>query len=424
MSLTRNTLREKLTPTAGADEPAEVVVDALDGYIDAGEQVQYRLPGKESVVQAEDGRTNKTTVPGSPTALAVVTDRKLVFVVASERGSSAVAISYTELKAVDAKDGLLRSKLTVEVWGAGEYRFKISDSSDLGAAVDYLQQASRCWDRVIAALDDAREYSAEMGEAIEAGDLETARNRRQDATEKTDKAQAYLGRFDIDPPAALQERIEKARRERGRTEIRTRIARAETLITEATHHTQNRGYTEAYRSFWYARDHLETAQAIARQQDLSEPAEIGSKLDTIENRLSRLEVRPRALAQQACERARGTDKLTVEIDAWQEAFEQYRDALTAGWGTDIDFSGDKEKLRSRIETVVGNLIECRQDLAARLEDEGDKHRRDHPGTAREHYDEALEQLDMAHQLAREFRAGDAEAIRLEGERLGSKRYDS
>jgi hypothetical protein len=262
-----------------------------------------------------------------------------------------------------------------------------------------------------------------MGEAIEAGDLETARDRREAAAEKTEKARTYLGRFDIDPPAALQERIAEVQRERARTEIRTRIARAETLITEASHHTQAREYTEAYRSFWYARDHLETAQAVARKGDLSGPAEIQSKLDTIETRLSHLEVRPRALAQQACERARGTDKLAVEIDAWQEAFEQYRDALTAGWGTDIDFSGDKEQLRSQIEAVVGNLIERRQDLAARLEDEGDKHRRGHPDTAREHYDNALDQLEQAHQLAREFRAGDAESIRLERERLGSKRYD-
>ena len=276
---------------------------------------------------------------------------------------------------------------------------------------------------MIAALDDARERSAEMGEAIEAGDLEAARDQREAATEKLDKARQYLGRFEIDSPAALQARIAEVERDRARTEIRTRIARAETLITEAGHHTQNRAYTQAYRSFWYARDHLETAQAIARKSDLSEPAEIQSKLDTIENRLSHLEVRPRALAQQACERARGTDKLTVEIEAWQEAFEQYRDALTAGWGTDIDFSGDVDKLRARIETVVANLIERRQDLAAQLEGEGDKHRRGHPDTAREHYDEALDQLERAHQLAREFRAGDAEALRLERERLGSKRYD-
>lgn len=423
MSLTRNALREKLAPGGAAGEPDEAVVDALDGYIDADEQIRYRLPGKGAVVRKEAGQTHETTVPGNGSAAAVVTDRKLLFVVAAAEQSSRIAISYTEIKDVDAKDGLLRSKLTVEVWGAGEYRFKIADSSDLGAAVQYLQESSECWDRVIATLDDVRERTAEMGERIEAGELEAAREQREAATAKLGKAREYLTRFDIDPPTALQTKISEAERERDRTEIRTRIARAETLIAEATHHTETREYTQAYRKFWYARDHLETAQSIARESSVPEPPEIDAKLDTLQTRLSHLEVRPRALAQQACERAEGTDKLPVEVEAWQAAFEHYRDALTAGWGTDIDFSGDVDQLRSQIETVVETLIERRQDLAEQLELAGDKHRRGHPDTARERYDDAIDQLEAALQLAREFRSGDPDAIETERDRLGSKRYN-
>jgi tetratricopeptide (TPR) repeat protein len=420
MSLTRNTLREKLEP-GNAPEAEEAVIDALDGYIEASEQIKYRLPGKGEIVREENGQVDKTTAPGNGTATAIVTDRKLLFVVAAEQ-SSRTAISYTEIKGVDATDGLLRSKLTVEVWGAGEYRFKIADSSELGAAVQYLQASSQCWDQVIAALDDVRERTAEMGEQIEAGDLEAAREKRQAATAKLDRAMEYLDRFDIERPAALRERITEAKRERNRTEVRTRISRAETLITEATHHTETREYTQAYQKFWYARDHLETARSIANDSDISQPPEISTKLETIENRLSHLEVRPRALAQQACERAEGTDKLTVEVQAWQEAFEHYRDALTAGWGTELEFSGDVDQLRSRIEIVVETLIERRKELAAMLEQDGDEHRRGHPDTARDRYDEAIEQLEAALQLAREFRAGDAEALTAERDRLGTKRY--
>lgn len=423
MSLTRNTLREKLTPGSGAAEPDSAVLDTLEGSIDATEQIEYRLPGKKGVVQEQNGNTDKTTVPGSGTVLAVVTDRKLVFVVASSEQSSQIEISYTELKAVDAKDGLLRSKLTVEVWGGGEYRFKIADSSNLGAAVQYLQQSSECWDRVVAALDDACERTTEMGEAIEEGHAEAVRKRREAATAKLERAQEYFSRFDIEP-MGLREKIAAAERAHNRTEVRTRIARAETLIAEATNHTSSREYTDAYQKFWYARDHLETAQSIARESDISEPPEITSKLETLETRLSHLEVRPRALAQQACERAEGTDKLAVEVAAWQEAFEHYRDALTAGWGTDIDFSGNIDQLRSRIETVVETLIDCRLQLAEQLEDEGDRYQRGHPDTAVEHYDEALKQLEQSLALAREFRSGDSDAIATERDRLGSKRYST
>lgn len=417
-------IREKLTPGGAASDAEESVVDALDGYLDSDEQIKYRLPGKGGVVREKDGQTEETTVPGNGTALALVTDRRLVFVVASAEQSSRIPVTYTEIKNVDADDGLLRSKLTVEVWGDGEYRFKIADSSDLGAAVQYLQQSSQCWDRVIAALEDAHERSAEMGEQIESGNLEAAREKREAATAKIDRAREYLARFDIEPPAVLRAKIDETERERDRTEVRTRIARAETLITEATHHTETREYTQAYQNFWYARDHLETAGSIARNGDISEPAEISTKLETIENRLSHLEVRPRALAQQACERAEGTDKLAVEVEAWQEAFEHYRDALTAGWGTELEFSGDVDTLRVRIETVVETLIERRRDLADRLESEGDEHRKRDPDTARERYDEALAQLEAALQLAREFRSGDPDALATERDRLGSKRYNA
>jgi tetratricopeptide (TPR) repeat protein len=421
MSLTRNTLREKLEP-GGVGEAEEELVNAVDGYIDTDEQINYRLPGKAGIVREENGQTHETTVPGNGTAAAIVTDRKLLFVVASTEQSSRIAISYTEIKNVDATDGLLRSKLTVAVWGAGEYRFKIADSSELAAAVKYLQESSQCWDQVIAALDDVCDRTAEMGEQIEAGNLETAREKREAATAKLDRAREYLARFDIGRPTALDERIEDTERERKQTEIRTRIARAETLITEATHHTENRSYTQAYRKFWYARDHLETARSIATNGGISEPPEISTKLKTIENRLSHLEVRPRALAQQACERAEGTDKLAVEVEAWRAAFEHYRDALTAGWGTELEFSGDIEQLRSRIESVVATLIDRRQELAETLEREGDEHRHDQPDTARARYDQAIDQLETALQLAREFRSGDPEAIAAERDRLGSRRY--
>ncbi|MXR50502.1 hypothetical protein GRX03_02625 [Halovenus sp. WSH3] len=423
MSLTRTILREKLTPGGSTDDPEEAVLDALDGSIESGEEIKYQLPGKGTIVREQDGQTRERTVAGDATALAVVTDRKLVFVLAGPDQSSRIDLSYTELKSVDADDGLLRSTLTVEVWGAGEYRFAIADASDLGAAVQYLQQSSECWDRVIAVLEDAADRTAEMGERIEAGDLEAAREKREAATAKIDRSREYLARFDIEPPTALETKIAAAERERDRTEIRTRIARAETLITEGTHYTDAREYTRAYRSFWYARDHLETAASIARSGDVTEPAEIDAKLETLETRLSHLEVRPRALARQACERAEGTDKLAVEVEAWQEAFEHYRDALTAGWGTDLEFSGDVETLRSRIETVVGTLIERRADLAADLEAEGDDCRERDPATARRRYDEALEQLEAALQLAREFRSGDPDALATDRERIGAKRYN-
>lgn len=422
MSLTRANLREKLGSGNRSGEPSEVEIDALEGSVGREENVLYRLPGKGGLVREYDGGTEKTEPPAGGLSLAVVTDGRLLFVVAGQTEETVIEIGYTDIRRVDAHDGLLRSKLRVAVWGDGEYRLKIADSSELGAAVKYLREAGEIWDRVVATLEDVYDRIGEVGDHLEVGELEAARNHRQRANEKLERARTYLDRAEIDAPAVLLERIEAAEQELYRTEIRTRIARAGTMITEGTHQTEAREYTDAYRNFWYARDHLETALSVARKAQLPEPPEISSKLDAIETRLTHLEVKPRALAEQACERAVGTDSLRTEIEAWQEAFGHYRDALTAGWGTDLEFSGETEELRFKSEIAVGKLIEARCQLATRLETKGEGIQDERLKEALDHYEEAIEQLKMAHQLASEFRSGDADSIEAQLNSLRGKRY--
>lgn len=421
MSLNKETLRNKLVPSGGA-APGSETLDALDGHIEADEEIRFRLPGKGGVVHEQDGGADTIEVPAGGNSDAVVTDRKLLFVVAGADEGAVIEIGYTDIKRIDSHDGLLRSKLTVAVWGEGEYRLRIADATDLGAAVQYLREASDCWDRVIATLEDATKAAAEMGERIEAGRLDAARAHREEANEKLERCWGYLSRAEIEPPQPLRERIEGVEREQVRTEIRTRIARAETMITEATHQMEAREYTGSYRNFWYARDHLETALSLARQNDIPEPPEIASKLDRIETRLRHLEVKPRALAQQATERAVGTDSLRTEIAAWQEAFEHFRDALTAGWGTDLDFSGETAELKFKTEVAVGQLIERRCQLATELESTGDDRQASDPEGALEAYAEGIEQLEQALQLASEFRSGEPEQIENDLYRLRVKRY--
>lgn len=418
MSLKDNNLREKLVPGTQSEDPVDRVFGALEGAIDRNERIQYRLPGKGGVVREHDGGTDRFEPSSGGGSLAVVTDQKLLFAV-DDGGESTIEVPHTDIKRVAARDGLLRSKLAVAVWGDGEYRFRIADASELGAAVEYLREASECWELVIATLDDAYERVAEMGERLEAGRLEEADTAREQANSRLDRARSYLNCADIDPPEALVERIEEAETEKHRTEIRTRISRAETMIADGTHRTENRAYTEACLNFRDARDHLETALSLAREADLPEPPEIDSKLDKIDTRLANLEVKPRALAEQACERATGTDSLTVEIEAWEEALGHYRDALTAGWGLDLGFSGETDELRMKTEIAVGELIDARRQLASRYETEADRQEGD---AAMDRYAAAIEQLEEAHQLASEFRSGDQEAIWEDLNRLRGKRY--
>jgi hypothetical protein len=412
-------LRARLSPGSQSREVSDAVVAALDGRIEADEPILYRLPGKDDLHHERDGESRTIAIPTDGEARAIVTDRRLLFVLANETDQTIVEISHLDLKDVDANDGLLRSKLTVAAWNDGSYSLRTAGGDTLGAAVGYLRDAGTCWQQVVAALDDADERTAELGEALEAGELEAAREAREAATAKLDRAATKLDEFAHEPPAPLSDRLAEARTDLAQTQIRGHFARAKTLMTEAQAQTDAGAYTGAFRSYWHARDHLETALSTARQADISKPAAIDSKLDTIETRLDHLRVRPTALAQQAVERAEGTDKLDVAVEAWQEAFEHYRDALTAGWGTDIEFAGDTRDIRFQTEVIIANLIDARWRLAAQYEDEADEAEGER---ATELYDEALAQLEAAQDLASEFRSGDPDRIESHVERVAAKRY--
>jgi tetratricopeptide (TPR) repeat protein len=419
MVLGTDKLRARLSPGSQAGEASDAVVAALDGRIEADEPVLYRLPGKDDLRHEHDGESQTIAIPAGGKALAVVTDRRLLFVLAGEDDQTVVEVSHLDLKDVDADDGLLRSKLTVEVWNEGSYSLRTAGGDTLGATVGYLRDAAACWQQVVAALDDASEQTNELGERLEAGELEAAREAREAATAKLDRAATKLDQFGHEAPAPLSDRLAEARTDLAQTQIRGHFARAKTLMTEAQAQTDAGAYTGAFRSYWHARDHLETALSTARRADISKPAVIDSKLDTIETRLDHLRVRPTALARQAVERAEGTDKLDVEVDAWQAAFEHYRDALTAGWGTEIEFAGDTRDIRFQTEVIIANLIDARRRLAAQYEEAGDE--ADDAETA-ESYDQALEQLEAAREFASEFRSGDPERLERHIERVAAKRY--
>ena len=424
MSLTNERLRDKLVPGGSSPaEPSEAVVSAVKGELTEGERAKYRLPGKAGLVHERKSGTETIEKPPGGQSLALVTDEKLLFVLANEETNTVREISYTSVRSVDAKDGLIRSKLTVKAWGEGEYRFKIANADELGAAVHYIDAAAECWERVVSAVEDAEEQTETMGERLEDGDIDGAEQPRKAARNKLERARTYLTDADIEPPQALVDTVDSAATEHVRTEIRNRLTRAETLITQAKYQADAREYTGAYRSYRAAGDHLERARELAWEAELPEPQAIETKLETVDNRLRHLEVRPVALAKQACERADGTDKLDVEVEAWQEAFDHYRDALIAGWGTDLEFEGETWDIKLKIELIVAKLIDKRKTLASRYEQRGDELAESNPDAAIEQYEAALEQLEQAQQFAAEFRTGDPAELDDQLDWITAKRLD-
>jgi len=416
MSNEPGTLRRLLSGGNTAGQSVEEIERVRDSHLAANENLRYQLPGKDVLTHEQAADTEDIGVAGETDSVGIVTDQKLLFVLNSPESTEVIEISYVDVSGVETTDGLLKTVLVVEVWEEGIYRFRLSSSDTLADAVEYVERASECWQFADALLDELDVLTTKLGEHIEAGRLDEAET-------VLDDAQANI--------AELRERIEsdgfeetlgplvrEAERTLYRTRMRAHIARAKTLVAEARHQTDATDYNGAYQRYDRAGTHLELSLSIAEEHGFDEPTVARSELETIESRMRNLEVRPMALGRQATERARGTDHADVAVEAWEEALEHYRDALTAGWGTPFEGSADTDEIRFLVEGAVGNLIEARREYATELEAQGDT---DSEGNrdelARDRYERALEQLTAARTLAREFRSGDVDDIERQREIL-------
>lgn len=385
----------------------ESVAVAIEERLDDTERVRYRIPSTDSLTL--DGDNREETIPAGGKWLAVVTDRRLLFAVETPDGETVREVRYTDLKDIELSTGLLGTTVTIDVWAVGTYEFSPSTSESLEGAVEFVDQASARWQQVVAALQEVDEQRETIRDHLEAGRFDAAADARAVADRQLKRAKSKTEGVGV--TEALEERIRQSERAFDRARLEGRLARVETLRTEATHQADARAYTGAYERYQRARELLETALVIDIERDFGRAAELQAEIAHLDTQVENLSVRPMALAHQALERAEGTEKTDVKVQALRDAFEHYRDALTAGWGLDADFS-EHPNLREHIESVVADLIETRRTLARELTEDGDRYRAaGDEATARERYEMAGNQLDAAEDLAREFRAGDCVAIR-------------
>jgi len=413
VSETERTLRARLS---GAQPAADGFVDAVADRIGSDESLEGYLSGTKAIEHDDEVLA---TAPGGR-SLALATDEKLVFAAEAPSGPDVVDVPYLNVRQVETTGGFFTTTVAVEVWARGTYEFTPQRGSDASSFVETVEELTESWQRTVAVLEDAETIAAELADHVAAGDRDTAAEARDQLEEKLDRAERIATAAPNGAVDPLEERIETARRSVARTRTEGRMERAATLVEEARQQTDATAYTDAYRRYARARTHLETALVAALEWDFGVVSEIQDRIDRIDTRLEQLRVRPVALAKQARERARQTDRLSVAVEARQAALEHYRDALTAGWGTDIEFAGETDALREQIEVVVAELIDGRRELAERALDQAaadataGRDRR-----AREACERAREQLAGAIDLASQFVAGDADALRERWDELAA-----
>jgi len=422
MSKSVDEVRRQLS--VGDRKVSRELANTVANRLESGETVEYRLPGDDDLRSVRDGGTETIPVAAGGQAFAIATDRELLFAVETPNGGATIEIPYTDIRAIEIDSGLLGATLRVEVWGEGTYEFSPSRSGPLAETEAFLKRISECWQRVVGALEGAQDQAELIRGHLVAGRLDAAADATETAARKLERAEEKVSQSGDGAAEILSERIDETRRELLRTRMEARIERAETLLREAKHQTDATAYGGAYRSYERAREHLETALLIDIRQEFGRTDELQSRVSDIETHIDHLEVRPMALALQARERAQKTETKHVEVSAWEEAFEHYRDALTEGWGTDLDFSAGEDELAFETECVVGYLIRARREYADELETRADEERQSgNVEAAVEHVDVACDQIRAAKDLAKQFRSGDPEALQDRIDALETKRQE-
>ncbi len=391
--------------------------ETISGWLDDGEPVVYRLRTDDPVVRQTD--ETATRVGAADTGcLVAVTDRRLVLG-SPDADAAGSAIAYTDVRSISATDGILSSRLTVDVWGDGTYRLAPTNV-DAEVVADYLERVTDIHQRVTAALESAREAITDLGRRLE-GDDRPAETRRE-VERQLDLARDRLASARLHHDDYLLGRVETVETEFQRTRVRGHLARGQVLAGQGDRATGREEWTVALDAFDTARDHMETAHRVARDRDFRLAEAIESALADLDDRVDRLRARPLELAEADRRRAQAAADPEDEIPSWESALDHYHAALTAGWGR-VSFEGEKDALRMQVEWVVANLIESRRALADKLAASADDVRAANPTAARTRYGAAAEQVARAAALAREFHAGDAEALAARRRELVASRND-
>lgn len=339
--------------------------------------------------------------------VAAITDRRLLL------GSpeDPIEVPYRDVREVTASEGLLRSGLEVRVWDRGSYRFSPARGQDVAAAGEFLDSATTVWQRVLAALEDAREHITALADAIEAGDDATIDAAREDVQHSLSLSSRRID----DGPEELREPLEEAVSETvtelQRARVHAHLVRGQALGDEAEARASVESWLAAEEALYTARQHLERALRAAVERDFRLVDSIQRELDALDDRAADIAERQRALLADAREAATAAEVPETAVPAWAAALEHARAAARFDWAGRLGLPREDETARRAVEVTAGRLIEARTRLAERLRGDAEFARlRDEHRAAADRYAAACSQLVAAERVARELAAGDPDRL--------------
>lgn len=404
------------TPQGGGATTTDVSIGPVEQHVDDDEHVVYELEGSGELT-FEDETADDSEVAGTdPTA--VVTDRGLYLATLGASGIDVAEISYRNLRDVETADGILRRRFVVTVWDEGTYRFRPARGQPIEEADAFVTRASECWQRVLAAVENAREAITTLGDRLEAGEDGVVQDAREAAWEAIENAR---DRIDAAPAAlrdTLDERVDTVETELQRTRVRANVKREQALCKVAIERADEEAWHEAETALQEAHRHAELARKVASLAGFPVVDAIDEELAALEERAADIASHPRKLGGVAQFTASQADDPAEAVDAWALTLERYRAAVTFDWGGRLGVDRDTDEIRKQVEAAATGLITARRELAERHCEYGDDARMagDHEQAA-EYYEASLRELSKARSIANELRAGDPAEIAADQERL-------
>ncbi|MFB6165134.1 MAG: PH domain-containing protein [Haloarculaceae archaeon] len=398
----------------------------VSGRFEGTERAAYVLTNEKHGLKREDDDGGRVFEPAADCgAVLAVTDERLLFVVggAGVGGTDdyAVSIPYTEVRSIETREGLFRSRVTVTTRISDRYKFRVAGGDDLPAVEAFVRDAVTHWVTVDRQLERARDTLAEIDDRIEAGEPEAAAEAVARTRSLLTEAEDVVDEFDAGGQGMARQ-IEHLSTRLTQTELRAHRRRADQLAA-AAEQRRRRGDSEgALERYVAAQSQYDRAIALASDGEYFKVEEIREERSAVTQALAQLSAEPLVAAADASITAVQADEPAVE--AWRRALETCHDVagLLARHGEHFD--GDPDALRMQVEWAAGNLLSAHRTAAEQAEARAEECREaGDAASARQAYRAARDHLRRARDVAAEFRTGDPAPFERERERLADALAD-
>jgi tetratricopeptide (TPR) repeat protein len=377
----------------------------LISYLDDGETPLFVFgSGKRGLTRDRDDETERVVPDSGYRAITAITDRRIQFVVGGGRadGDWAESVRLSDIDRVSVDTGLIRKQLSIDVSDGTTYRVYLKDV-DTDRVVSFLEDVSWAWITVEELLDDARKSLVDASQHEKARAYDEAKAAITRARQILDEAADTTADLSSEASSGIHARIDQVEGRYRETKRRVHASRATHLVDEAERYWRDDEFERAYEQFSTAREEY-CAILDIYGLDPDKADAMRDRIEHVDGNLDHLLTAPLRRANQAVKRASEATEAAEALAYWKTALELYRRVIELDWGREEKrFDGDIDLVRDRVVGVVDEILTARREVTdSRVERAEQLLAEDDYSAARLAFAEAMDHLEAAIELAREF----------------------